>query len=410
MRSQADSREDRRTVAVIQARMTSTRLPGKVLADFFGRPMLAHMLDRVRRARRLDAIWVATTANATDDPVADLCAASDVPVFRGDEHDVLSRFVAVAEEAGAEIVVRLTADCPLIDPTVVDAAVDLRDREDRDYLSNAIRRTYPDGLDVEVFTRAALETADRETKSGFMREHVTPYLRTGCYPDAGVFSVGHLCGPADFSHLRWTVDTAADLAHARRLAERVSPTAGWLEIVALLTRRPDLLTRGSTPYLALRPAATHDCDRLLDWANRPESLAGKLKTVDPIPRDTHEAWFAARLQSPDCRIWIAERDGRPVGQVRVERDAAGDAHVDVFVAPEGRGTGVAYAMLDEMVRAVAGIWPGVRLVARIRTDNAASRRLFAKAGYTAEATHADYVVLARVANPAPAGGTGEATA
>lgn len=384
-------------VAVVQARMTSTRLPGKVLADFVGRPLLEFMLARVQRAQRLDALWVATTVNAADDPVAALCVRLGIPVFRGDEQDVLSRYVGIAEKTDAAVIVRLTADCPLADPEVIDAAVGLLLREGHDYVSNAIERSYPDGLDVEVFTHAALQQADAASRRTFQREHVTPYLRSGAFPDAGAFSVGHLMAPADFSHLRWTVDTKEDLAHAARLAQRVPADCGWLEVIALLTRRPDLLARGETPSLSLRRANAGDSNLLLDWVNQPESLAGKLQTAEPIPGEQHERWFAARLDSPDCRIWIAEREGIPVGQVRAERDAEGRAYVDVFVAAEARGAGLAYAMIDEMAREAAAIWPDTRLVARVRLENVASRRLFAKAGFGLLETHADHVVMGRTA-------------
>ena len=394
-------------IAIVQARMTSTRLPGKVLADFTGRPMLACMLDRVRRSARLDRVWVATTTNAADDPVAALCGNLGVPVFRGDEHDVLSRYADAARDADAGVVVRLTADCPLADPAVIDEAVGLLLTHGHDYVSNVIERSFPDGLDVEVFTRAALDAADREACSPFQREHVTPYLRTGRYPDAGTFSVGHLRAPADFSHLRWTVDTADDLAHVTRIAERVPPSCGWLDVVALLVRRPDLLARGKAYAIVLRRAGAADSELLFDWVNRPESLAAKLETREPITRETHERWFAARLDSPVTRIWIAERAGAPVGQVRAERDREGRVHVDVFVVPEARGAGLAFAMVDELVREVAATWPGATLVARVRVDNAASRRLFAKAGFEVTETHADHVVLERAAVwPGPSGHAG----
>lgn len=384
-----------RVVAVVQARMTSTRLPGKVLADFVGKPLLEYMLARVRRAEQLDAVWVATTSNASDDPVYELCEKLGVPVFRGDEHDVLSRYVAVAAKSNAAVIVRLTADCPFADPDVIDAAVRMLTDQRYDYVSNAIERSYPDGLDVEVFTRAALQQADAASCSAFQREHVTPYLRSRAFPDAGEFKVGHLTGPADFSHLRWTVDTEADLAHASRLAARVPHDCSWLEIIALLSRRPDLLGRPPAPSLELRRAYASDSDLLFDWVNSPEALAGKLETIGPIGRHEHEKWFSKRIDAQDCRIWIAELSGCPVGQVRAEYDRLGQAHVDVFVAPEARAAGIATAMIDEMAREVAEIWPNVRLVARVRLENQGSRRLFAKAGFNVDEINSDHLVMFR---------------
>jgi spore coat polysaccharide biosynthesis protein SpsF (cytidylyltransferase family) len=234
-----------RTVAIVQARMTSTRLPGKVLADLCGEPLLARMLGRIRRARRLDAIVVATTDRATDDPVVRLAAALGVGSFRGDEADVLSRFAGAAAAAAADIVVRLTADCPLHDPALVDEAVEGFEAGGWDYYGNAVERTYPDGLDVEVFSRAALDQAAVQARHPFLREHVTPWLN-GAWPEygAGAFRRGTMRFAADFAHLRWTVDTPADLDRVRSLWTRAPRDFTWLQALAVATREPALLGLG----------------------------------------------------------------------------------------------------------------------------------------------------------------------
>ncbi|WP_340302368.1 GNAT family N-acetyltransferase [Roseobacter sp. HKCCD7870] len=382
-------------VAIVQARMTSTRLPGKVLADILGRPLLEFMLKRVQRSQLLDEIWVATTRNAADDPVCELCKTLGLPVFRGDEHDVLSRFVEVCEKTDASVIVRLTADCPLADPVIVDEAVAMLLDGNYDYVSNAIQRSFPDGLDVEVFLRSALKATGVHATSAFQREHVTPYMRSGVYPDAGKFSVGHLMAPADFSHLRWTVDTQADLDHIIRLTKLLPADCGWMEVIALLSRRPDLMVRGRQSSLRLRKAVAADSDILFLWVNSADSLAAKIETKDLISRAVHEAWFAGRLNSPSCIIWIAEYNDKPIGQVRAELCAEGVAFVDVFVEADARGHGLALAIIDEMIRELAVIWPMVRLVARVRLENNGSRRLFAKAGFKVIETNSDHLVMSR---------------
>lgn len=226
--------------AIIQARMTSTRLPGKVLADIGGRPLLQRMLDRVRRSARIEKLVVATTTNATDDPVEHLCDSLNVGIFRGSEHDVLARFHGAAEAAGASTVVRLTADCPMNDPMIIDQVIARYLRGDCDYASNAVARTYPDGLDVEVFSRAALDEAHRQAKHPYMREHVTPYIY-GCQYGGGNFRLAAVCFDADLAHLRWTVDTPADLARVRELFRALPENFTWLEALSLATRRPELL-------------------------------------------------------------------------------------------------------------------------------------------------------------------------
>lgn len=200
-------------VAVIQARMTSSRLPGKVLADLDGAPMLARVVERVRRARLVTAVVVACTERPDDDPVAAWGRAAGVPVFRGSEADVLARFVGAAAMTDADVVVRITADCPLIDPDVLDRVIEeLLDHPGTDYASNVMERSYPRGLDVEAFTRVALARMDRLGRSAAAREHVTIPVRLE-HPDQ--FRVRHLRHPVDDSDLRWTVDTPDDLEWAR---------------------------------------------------------------------------------------------------------------------------------------------------------------------------------------------------
>jgi spore coat polysaccharide biosynthesis protein SpsF len=231
-----------RTVAVIQARMTSSRLPGKVLMDIGTQPALGLMLSRVQPANSLDEIVVATTVNDTDDPVATVCCELGVPVFRGDEHDVLGRMLAAAENAKADIVVRLTADCPVHDPAVIDAAVEMMHKGNWDYVSNAVRRSYPDGLDVEVMTIDALRKADKEAVDPRLREHVTLYIngRRPAY-GAGDFACGELVFDADFSHVRWTLDTIDDLNLLRELVSELPVGFTWLQALAVATKRPHLL-------------------------------------------------------------------------------------------------------------------------------------------------------------------------
>lgn len=224
-------------VAITQARMTSTRLPGKVLREVAGRTLLEWHLLRLRRSRRLDRVVVATTVNASDDPIEELCARLGVPVYRGDEHDVLSRYAGAAAAHDAATVVRITSDCPLIDPDEIDRLIEVFIREEAAYASNAHVRRFPRGLDAEVMSRAALETAQRDARERPDREHVTLYLRRQPW----LFPHASVVGETDCSQHRWTVDTPADLELVSRLITGLGAAAAeadWRRILALVEAHP----------------------------------------------------------------------------------------------------------------------------------------------------------------------------
>ena len=205
-----------RRVAIVQARMTSGRLPGKVLMDIAGRPMLAHVVDRLRRCARLDDVVVAVTDNPEDDPLVRAVDGLDARWYRGSEHDVLGRYAGAAREAEAELVVRVTSDCPLLDPVETDAviaAIEQR-RDSCDYASNRLEPHLPRGLDAEALWRDVLDRTDRLATSAPAREHVTWF----CYAERpDLFALHSVRRPVDAHDLRWTVDTADDLSMVRRL-------------------------------------------------------------------------------------------------------------------------------------------------------------------------------------------------
>lgn len=389
-----------RVVAIIQARMTSTRLPGKVLSDIGGMPLLERMIRRVRGASRLDALWVATTKNSMDDPVAGLCKRLDVPVSRGDEHDVLSRYQQAAAEAQADVIVRLTADCPLADPKLVDQAVGLFLEGGYDYFSNAVKRTYPDGLDVEVFSRATLERASREATRPYDREHVTPYMQ------GADFKTGHLRHDVDLSRVRWTVDVQADLEVIRRLFVGLPEGFSWKDALALAERNPELM--GQLPagashgngMLTLRPATASDAKMLFNWVNSPDSLAVSLKTNTPILWEQHLSWLQERLSDPNSVLLMAELEGKPVGQVRFQ-DSGEGPEVSIYIAAEFRQQGLAQDMLRQAIPLARERWHRVPLLARIKADNAASRNLFLGSGFRVAREAQDHQVLTyeQVAQP-----------
>ena len=228
------------TALIVQARMTSTRLPGKVLLPIAGRPMLSYQIERLRRVRRADRIVVATTTNASDDPIAAFCAAEKIDCTRGSEHDVLSRYFEAATRFAAETVVRITSDCPLIDPSLIDLAIATYTEANGryDYVSNMIEPTWPYGMAVEVFSARALAEAQAEAVDAAEREHVTPFI----YWRPGRYQLKSLTMQPDLSAQRWTVDTPEDFELIRRILETLyprEPAFGMADVLSLLDKHPD---------------------------------------------------------------------------------------------------------------------------------------------------------------------------
>jgi spore coat polysaccharide biosynthesis protein SpsF len=226
-----------RAVAIIQARTGSTRLPRKVFEDLCGEPMLARVVARVSAAERIDAVVVATTTAPGDDAIASMANARGWLLTRGSEDDVLDRYRQAAQEHDAEVILRVCSDCPMTAPDVIDRVVAaVADDAQCDYAANNFEpATYPKGLDVEAFTRAALEDASRSDDRPDWREHVTPYIRR--HPERFKHTV--IRDTEDHSDLRWTVDTPADLALMRRLITAAPADAHWRAFVAVQRAHPE---------------------------------------------------------------------------------------------------------------------------------------------------------------------------
>jgi len=259
---------------IIQARMAASRLPGKVLLDISGKPMLAWVVSRARCSKLAADVVVATTLEPSDDPVFNFCGQNEFPVLRGSAQDVLDRYYQTAKSYKADIIIRITADCPFIDPEIIDQAVGLmvpgnstkdldqeRSKPRYDFVANRLpapwERTFPIGLDIEVFTFEILEEAWKRAKSKHQREHVTPYF----YDDALVeplnvqvpfsptssaitpkgFHIALMHHFPDYGQLRWTVDTPEDLEAVRAIASYFpDDTFCWKDVLELAARKPEL--------------------------------------------------------------------------------------------------------------------------------------------------------------------------
>lgn len=226
--------------AVIQARMGSTRLPGKVLLDIAGTPMLARVVDRAQRAQTIDRVILATTTESRDDGLVEYARGLPIEIYRGDEHDVLDRYYQTAKHYALDVVVRITSDCPLLDPGLVDEVVrPLLDQASRvEFSANILDRKFPRGLDVEAATAGALERVWRAGRLPHHRAHVFPYV----YDHRDEFSTSSVSDAVDRSWMRWTVDTAEDLAFVREICQALGVQEfTWKDVLMFLERRPELL-------------------------------------------------------------------------------------------------------------------------------------------------------------------------
>jgi spore coat polysaccharide biosynthesis protein SpsF len=225
-------------VAIIQARMGSTRLPGKVMVKLAGEPMLVRVMNRVNRAKTLDEVVVATTSKCDDDVIVDLCKARRWSFFRGSELDVLDRYYHTAKEYNADVIVRITSDCPMIDPILIDRIVNeyINCQPDINYVGIGLKQTFPRGLSAEVFGFGALDRAWKEDNEMRFREHVTQYIIR--HPE--LFSRRNVSNSEDLSYMRWTVDTIEDLTFVRKIFTHFGHDEfSWIDVIEVLKINPD---------------------------------------------------------------------------------------------------------------------------------------------------------------------------
>ncbi len=226
--------------AIIQARMGSSRLPGKVMKKVLDKSLLEYQIERLQKSINIDEIIIAAPSSIHDQPIVDLGKKMNVKTFTGSETNVLERFYLAASKYSCEHIVRLTGDCPLIDPAVVDQCVSFYKANSYDYVSNTLTRTFPRGMDTEVFSFSLLEEAYDRASKDFEKEHVTPYF----YTQKGKFNIGQFENKKDLSHLRLTVDTAADFRLVKWVIEKLYPIKPDFilnDIVELLNAHPEII-------------------------------------------------------------------------------------------------------------------------------------------------------------------------
>ena len=320
-----------KVVAVVQARMGSTRLPEKVMKSIGGVPMIELLLARLSEAEELDEIVVATSMDLRNQPLFEHVRNLGYACEQGSENDVLERYVQTALAHQADVVVRITGDCPLVDAELVDAAVRQFKVSRVDYLSNTNPPTYPDGLDVEVFSYNALERADKETSDPFDREHVTPYLQA-----LGRFNVGSIQNSQDLSSLRWTVDEAADFSVIEGVFGHFHPRIdfSWREVLALQGVQPEIFRINQ--HLVRNQRARMNTGQKL-WKRAKSVIPGGNMLLSKRPEMfLPDQWPAYFSKAKGCKVW----------------DLDGNEYVDMSVMGVGTNTlGYGNAEVDSAVRA-----------------------------------------------------------
>ena len=292
-----------KTVAIVQARMGSARFPNKVMRPICGTPMIGLLLGRLAKAGRIDQIVLATSEDPKNEPLARYVHNLGYEVYRGSEDDVLDRYHAAAKLYGADVVVRVTGDCPLIDPDVVDAVIDKFSDAGVDYASNCVPPSYPDGLDAEVFSVKALEAAWAGAKNPFEREHVTPFIT-----ESSQFTHATQVNSSDESAARWTVDEPEDFEVVRKVFEEFHPRSdfSWIEVLELAREHPEWFAVNR--HLMRNEGAQRGTGQKL-WKRAKRVIpGGNMLLSKRAEMFLPEQWPAYFSKAKGCRVW--DLDGR----------------------------------------------------------------------------------------------------
>jgi glutamate-1-semialdehyde 2,1-aminomutase len=285
-------------VAIVQARMGSTRLPNKVMKPIGGIPMIELLLTRLSKSQQIDQIVLATSIDPRNNTLVDHVEKLGYVCVRGSENDVLNRYFVAARQVNAEIIIRITGDCPMVDPALVDHAIQTFVSSNVDYLSNAAPATFPDGLDIEVFTFKALEKAAQESVEPFDREHVTPYLRT-----SGLYKTAALTHTEDLSDLRWTVDEPADFKLVSQVFEHFAPDVffSWTQVLDLQRSKPEFFTINH--HISRNEGANMDTGQKL-WKRAKAIIpGGNMLLSKRAEMFLPDLWPAYYSKAKGCQVW-----------------------------------------------------------------------------------------------------------
>jgi spore coat polysaccharide biosynthesis protein SpsF len=389
-----------RVVAIVQARMGSSRLPGKVLKKVLDSPLLHYQLERLKLSKRLDYVVVATSNRPEDDAIENFCRDTKTHYYRGSEDDVLQRYFESAKHFGADVIVRLTGDCPLIDPLVVDDLINnyVEEFPKYDYLSNCLERTFPRGMDTEIFSFECLDRVYRQAVKDWDKEHVTPYI----YQHPKLFSIKSVTQETDQSDYRWTVDTSEDFSLIDKIITSLYPENPYFsqkDIVDLLEENPSWQQMNAHVKQKMPPKKNidkvsfekvsnnaKDLKLIYDWRSDPFTLemsyhqkispweVFQREAVDKYLSKTRHVAFFASFKSKKIAFVHAE----PL--LSEKADLAKCCKISINLSPKFRGQGLSNYVLKSFE-------PYLRekgfetAYAEIKVKNKISQRAFLKAGY-----------------------------
>lgn len=371
-----------RVIAIIQARMGSSRLPGKVLMNLMGKSVLEHVIYRVRQCKEIDDVIIATTTLQKDDVIVNKLNNIGIRSYRGKEEDVLERYYEAAKAYNVTDVVRITSDCPLIDPKVIDEVIRFYKQNSYDIVTNApgdeSERTYPRGLDVEVFSFRSLEEANFNATEEYQREHVTPYI----YEHK--FKVFKYKNKLDYSSYRWTLDTWEDFELISKIYEAMYNEQQMFymrDVLEYIDKNPEVvninkaIVQKSIRGISLKKAVKDDCDLFYKWANEDETRKNSFSS-EKIELEDHIRWFYEKLEDSNTEIYVVIKAEKYVGQVRLEKKND-VSYISYSIDKQYRRNGIG----TEVLRIIKSLSKENKLIGKVKKTNTASIKAFRKAGY-----------------------------
>lgn len=374
---------------IIQARMGSTRLPGKVLKKIKGKPVLWHVVKRVEQSKLIDNVIIATTTSENDDKIVEFCQAYNIKYYRGSEENVLKRYYETAKYFNTDIILRITSDCPLIDPQIIDELLRFYIKNDYDLVTNAgsdlSQRTYPRGFDTEIFSYQLISTIFKKANEKYQLEHVTPYIYENNY------KIFYYKNTKDYSKYRLTLDTKQDYELISNIYEALynGKHDFYLEAITHFLKQNESLieinkNNVQKGIINLRKVNGNDINLLYEWAN--DALVRKNSfNSNEIPLETHKKWFANSIESDNRELFIGEINKQPIGQIRIDIEK-NFAKIGYSIAKKYRGNGYGKYLIQELIlfiRNNESLNKRINfLIGDVKKSNIASCKIFETLGFT----------------------------